>query len=499
MSNDHDLYHIEGLNWAGLGIVKVNEKVRCVPLTKPSEQVRVRWHDAGWGRWIGERIDHEEVRIALDTQLDCEQARRCTGCSLRHLSTIEQQEAQAQSHLGALERLSLRTISNVPFHWLKGAERSAYRVRVTARVWSKRASVSLSTHPKEQEPANAVSHFNDYLIALRSRWGDVIDLSKCPNHPQRLRNLVKACTRWINHNAHDLNLSQSIENGLFHLARVSIQAGGGLPQWLILHFEDFSHRGSLKASERKKRLEYARILISQLKFDELLNDHPTLTIYADAKLQDQAQSSLSIRHIAGPGPKLWSCERGLPFVARPPAWLPQSPGTLESLRGIVARCLWGNLPNENRQSKDIQQKTSIFELGCGIGVLGIALVLERPQLNWIGVDLEPEAIACAQESAVLNQVDEQVQFIAQDGRRALAENSEVISHLIIHAMRRPLSGLLALAAHKQIKSICYLAPSAPSLARDLAEDEAYHLDALYFIDQMPGTAQAMTIAQLHLK
>ena len=66
-------------------------------------------------------------------------------------------------------------------------------------------------------------------------------------------------------------------------------------------------------------------------------------------------------------------------------------------------------------------------------------------------------------------------------------------------MRRPLSGILALASHKHIKSICYLAPSAPSLARDLAEDEAYRLDALYFIDQMPGTAQAMTIAQLHLK
>ena len=96
----------------------------------------------------------------------------------------------------------------------------------------------------------------------------------------------------------------------------------------------------------------------------------------------------------------------------------------------------------------------------------------------------------------LHHLSDRVKFIAQDGRRALAQVSQEISYLVIHAMRRPLSGLLALAAHRKIKRICYLAPSAPALGRDLAECTAYTIDRLFFIDQMPGTAQAMTIAQL---
>lgn len=496
MSDDEDLYQIEGLNWAGLGIVKVDGKVRCIPLTKPYEQVRVKWHDAGWGRWIGERLDRQELEESLDAQLACRQARRCTGCSLRHLSRAEQQEAQAQSHLGALERLSGRNLSAVPFTWLKGAERSEYRVRVTAKVCAKYPTPKLC-HSDAVDSSLTIQHV-DFLIALRSRWGEVIDLSDCPNHPHILRQLVETCNRWINQNTYELNLIQDPELHRFHLARVSLQAGGGLPKWLILHFEDFTHKGSLKAIERQKRLSTAQNLIDGLCFDLLFEEYPDLTVYAQAKLQDQAQSSLAIQHLAGPKPRLWHCERGLAFVARPPAWLPQSPSTLEGLREIVARCLLEKLNDESKQLHHMQQATSVFELGCGIGVLGIALALEYPELTWLGVDLEPEAVACAQESAYINQVGERVRFIAQDGRRALAESSEIVSHLLIHAMRRPLSGLLALAAHKKIKKICYLAPSAPSLARDLAEDQSYRLDLLYFIDQMPGTAQAMTIAQLSL-
>ena len=482
MSQEHDLYTIEGLNWAGLGVVKVNNKVRCVPLTKPNEQVAVRWHDAGWGRWIGERLDDEHTIKVFDEQLNCEQARRCTGCSLRHLSEAEQQEGQEQSHLGALQRLSGRDLSKISVSWLKSADRLGYRVRVTAKVV-------------------ALSH-DTYQIALRSRWGQPIDLALCPNHPQVLRSLVATCAQWINQHALRLNLAQDQKRSRFYLSRVSIQAGGGLPRWLILHFEDFTHRGSLKASERQKRLKQAQDVLSQLCFKDLLDAYPNLTVYADAKLQDQAQSALDLQHLSGPPPQLWVCDRKLKFVARPPAWLPQSPSTLESLRKTVVYCLGltREIQSENKPAaKNTQDAQTIFELGCGIGVLSIALMLEYPQLKWIGVDLEAEAIDCAQESAHLNQVEDQVKFIAQDGRRALAETPEVISSLIIHAMRRPLSGLLTLAAHKNIKRICYLAPSAPSLARDLAEDQAYQLDKLYFIDQMPGTAQAMTIAQLSLR
>lgn len=478
ISKNHCQYRVLKLNWAGLGVVEVEGKVRCIPLTRPNESVRVKWHDAGWGRFIGERIDNESMTLKLETDLGCPQARRCTGCTLRHLSPIEQQQAQQASHLAALSRLSGLDLESLPIHWLEGAPRDAYRVRVTAQLWSRHSTPST-------DQSQTIKDSTVFVLGLRARWGQAIDLAHCANHPKSLRFLVDRVTDWINQNQDLFN------DPLFSLTRVSLQSGEGLPEWLVLHFEDLTHKGNLKRQEKKRRLEHGESFIRFLQFNALIETFPHLAIYAEAKLQDQQRSTTGVKQLTGQAPRLWECQRGIQFVARPPAWLPQSPSTLESLRTTVSQCLWNN----NRQPPSPQV---VFELGCGIGVLSIALTMQYPSLQWIGVDHETTAIDCARESARLHQVGDRVQFIAQDGRRALAQVSQKISCLVIHAMRRPLSGLLALAAHRNIQRLCYLAPSAPALGRDLAECKDYTLDRLFLIDQMPGTAQAMTIAQLTL-
>ena len=200
----------------------------------------------------------------------------------------------------------------------------------------------------------------------------------------------------------------------------------------------------------------------------------------------------------GPQEHRWTCARGYEFVAYPPAWLPQTPSSLESVREGVARCILG-MPAQGLCSDDRDDRDElVVEVGCGVGLIGIALLSSHAYLRWIGIDIVPESAHCAAESAILNQVDQRSRWIAEDGRRALADLDVTPDVLIIHAMRRPLSGILQLAAHLKIKRVCYLAPSAPSLGRDLAEAPIYHLDQIYFLDQMPGTATLMTIAQLSL-
>lgn len=476
-----ELYQVQRLNWAGLGVVKAQDKVRCVPCTRPQEQVHIKWHDAGWGRFIGERIDDELTTQKLILNAGCSQALRCTGCSLRHLSPVEQRQAQEESHLGALTRLSGRNLDHLDVQWLKGAPRNAYRVRVTANL---RRLVSSDSHTIDQNST-------DFILSLRAHWRDPIDLSHCSNHPTDLRNLVTETAKWINQSQAQLRIYDDEPQSLFSLVRVSIQCGGGLPKWIVLHFEDLSHKGSLKRTERARRLQLGEALIKNIYVHPLAERHPDLTIYAEAKLQDQQKSSTHPIRIAGPIPQLWRCDRGLSFVARPPAWLPQSPSTLETLRQTVVRCLWGDGALSPPDS-------TVFELGCGVGVLGIAIAYQYLKVRWFGVDLEEEAALCAHESTILNQVSDRVKFTAQDGRRGLANIPYIISHLVVHAMRRPLSGLLPLAAHLKIKRVCYLAPSAPALGRDLAECPQYKLDRLFLIDQMPGTAQSMSIAQLSL-
>ena len=163
-------------------------------------------------RYIGERLDSTGASSRLDEQLGCAQARRCTGCSLRHLSLEEQRTVQGESHLGALLRLSGRSLDHLPIEWVNGAPRDGYRTRVTSKVW-------LNT----KEP-------HRWMLSLRPHWGRAVDLALCPNHPQEVRSLVGQVTQWINDESERLGLDErERESGLFSLARVSVQAGGGPP------------------------------------------------------------------------------------------------------------------------------------------------------------------------------------------------------------------------------------------------------------------------------
>lgn len=481
-SSSRETYHIARLNWAGLGVVDVKGKARCVPFTRVGERVEVRWRDAGWGRVIGERIDDEVERSRLDEEAGCTQARRCTGCSIRQLTAVQQRLAQEESHLGALRRLSGRSLDDLEVHWLKSPAQEGYRVRVTAAI---------SWHKSPQE----------WRLSLRQHWGEAIDLSLCPNHPSGLRKIVAIVNRWMNDHTDSLGLPSSEGDlGLdlkdFVLSKISVQSGIGSLHWIILHAEDQSFKGSIKRENRRERLALGNLWLDSLPIDSLKAkiaaaslDHG-LSIYGELKLRDQEKSSTGMIELHHTQDQYWRCQRGHQFIARPPAWLPQTPSTLESLREAIEHCLWGDKPSIEPHS------SQVFELGCGVGLMGIALAQTHLGLLWHGVDIEPMAVECAKENASLNEVEDRVSFEAIDGRRGLAVSQMTPSHLVIHAMRRPLSGLLSLAAHKQIKRICYLAPSAPALARDLAEAKEYHLDRVFFIDQMPGTAQSMTIAQL---
>ena len=480
------------LNWSGLGVVDVEGRERCVPLTRIGDEVRVRWRYGDWGQVIGERLDEPHRAAQLDEDLGCAQARRCSGCALRHLDPQEQRAAQEESHLGAITRLSGRDLSMTPSSWLEGPQRDGYRARVRARLMYETTS-------------------KQWRLALRPRWGEPVRLSKCPNHPELLRSLVETVEAWLNERAQDyLPPAPSSEiasqgdalslpsRDLFELSSVSVQAGEGLPMWVTLHLEAPRKEGSLKRQERERRLSVGVDQWEMLPLDDLqerLNDITSqvfggVTLFGVVSLRDQGRSSIGPAHLSGPLVTRWRCSRGLSFEAAPPAWLPQTPSTLEAVRRGVDQLIWG-------RDGDVHHQV-ICEIGCGVGLVSVALLLDHPETSWIGVDIEPMSTRCAEESARINGVAERARWIAADGRRALAALDEAPDTLIIHAMRRPMSGLLNLAAHRGVRRVCYLAPSAPSLGRDLAESEQYRLEELIYLDQMPGTATLMTMALLSL-
>jgi methylase of polypeptide subunit release factors len=92
-------------------------------------------------------------------------------------------------------------------------------------------------------------------------------------------------------------------------------------------------------------------------------------------------------------------------------------------RGFVIFCAEGVLPPNNRVTRcfgafiETLQATSVLDLGCGTGIL--ALLASRFADKVIGVDIDPQAVACARHNAVLNGVTN-VRFLAGDGYMPVA-------------------------------------------------------------------------------
>lgn len=469
-------YLVRRLNWAGLGVVDVKGKSRCVPVTQVGEQVRVRWHEGPWGRTIGERVDDPYEAEDLLDRLGCKEGLRCSGCTLRHLSEQERQNTQMESHLGAIRRLSGRALDEVELQWVGAVEREGYRERI---------SVQFSDFTQGGDTL--------WKPSLRARWGSPVALEDCPNHPPELRSLSRAVSQWTSTYASKLGLPIE-EETTATLAKISVQGGHHLPPWVTLHLEDPRNANGISSEDRSARLASLHQTLTQLPLDELftslLDLSDEISLFGDASLRDQHRSALGIQSLRGAPSSLWSCPSGLSFSVQPPAWLPQSPSTLPLLRSAVFESLWGD---------GVEPRGALFELGCGVGLISLAALQRSPELSLIGVDLEPMSALCAERSAELNGLAARARFLGMDGRRALAEQTPAPRSMIVHAMRRPLSGLLPLAAERGVSRICYLAPSAPALGRDLAEEPRYQLEQLAFLDQMPGTAQLMTIARLTLR
>lgn len=464
---------ISRLNWAGLGVAQpVDQQGRgaagpdhCVPLSRVGERVQVRWREDARGRLFGER---RSAPAGGWGALGCDQAPRCAGCTLRHLNDEERAHAQVQSHLEALERLCPGSTATTILYPVISGPRDGYRARLFARFDLEEC------RPEVGERRSA---------GMRARWGAPIDLTRCPVQTTGARALLtEVCEQ-----AARLKWPPELE-------AVTVQAMGEAPSGLVVLHARHPDREALIES-----LDLAKLPI------ELLSRCGVYLSWLPPHAPRREPPSVSL--LCGLPSLPWRCDEGLSWSLSLPAWLPQSPSTVSALRRLVWEGL-GSAPGEQ-----------VFELGCGSGLLSLWLVTRG--LSVRGADLDSEAIEAAQQAyrslmkmkrlpLSLNSAPSPVpreqwgvlSATSQDGRRALASavrEGVKVDQLLVHAMRSPLTGLLPLAAHLKIKRVCYVAPSTPSLARDLAEEPRYQLSALRWLDQTPGTAQLLAIATLDLQ
>lgn len=144
---------------------------------------------------------------------------------------------------------------------------------------------------------------------------------------------------------------------------------------------------------------------------------------------------------------------------------------------------------------DIQNQV-VFDLYSGTGT--IAQMLASVAKKVVGVEIVEEAVASAEENAVLNQLDN-CEFIAGDVMKVLDGLTELPDMIVLDP---PRDGIHPKALNKIIrygvKRMVYISCKPTSLARDLVtlQAEGYRVEKACCIDMFPGTANIETVVLL---
>jgi 23S rRNA (uracil747-C5)-methyltransferase len=130
--------------------------------------------------------------------------------------------------------------------------------------------------------------------------------------------------------------------------------------------------------------------------------------------------------------------------------------------------------------------THMWDLFCGVG--GFGLHCATPQMKLTGIEIAPEAIACARESAQMLGL-QNIQFQALDSTRFATTQGEVPELVLVNPPRRgigkPLCDYLSRMAPQ---FIIYSSCNAQSMAKDLRELPGYRISRVQLFDMFPHTA-----------
>jgi 23S rRNA (uracil1939-C5)-methyltransferase len=177
---------------------------------------------------------------------------------------------------------------------------------------------------------------------------------------------------------------------------------------------------------------------------------------------------------------------GLRLRVRPNAFLQTNTAMCERLYELA------------REYAGLTGEETVYDLYCGIGSIG--LVLARDALTVWGIELSEESIACAIESAELNEIVN-VAFFAGDVGADLEELRSRSGPVDVVVVDPPRAGLtrkaLGRVAATDAARLVYVSCNPTTLAgnaRDLVREHGYRLERARPVDMFPHTPHVVTVA-----
>ena len=128
----------------------------------------------------------------------------------------------------------------------------------------------------------------------------------------------------------------------------------------------------------------------------------------------------------------------------------------------------------------------MWDLFCGVG--GFGLHCATPDMQLTGIEIAPEAIACAKQSAAELGLT-RLQFQALDSTQFASAQGEVPELVLVNPPRRgigkPLCDYLSTMAPR---FIIYSSCNAQTMAKDIRELPGYRIERVQLFDMFPHTA-----------
>lgn len=302
------------------------------------------------------------------------------------------------------------------------------------------------------------------ILGILGNDGKPLSLTDCPLYPAPMQALLKRLERWIQ------------QAGLppYRLDKQK----GELKYTLLTHSsaqDQYLLRFVLRSDQALPRI--------QANLSLLLADFPNITVIS-ANIQPIHMAILEGEQeifLSG-ATRLPEQFNDVPLYIRPKSFFQTNPSVAAQLYQTARE--WTQTP----------QAKVIWDLFCGVG--GFGLHCSNPDTQLTGIEIEPEAIRCARDSAQalgLNHVD----FQALDSKQFQKNLANKPDLVIVNPPRRGIGAELATQlAHLNPAAILYSSCNAVSLAQDLKQLTNYQIQRVQLFDMFAHTGHFETLVLL---
>lgn len=302
------------------------------------------------------------------------------------------------------------------------------------------------------------------ILGIRNRDGSVADLADCPLYPATFAGVFAVIKPFIARVGLTPYNVERQRGELKYVLLTQSQHDGSLMLRFVL-------RSAAKIARLKQELPWLQEQVPQLRVITA-NIQPVHMAIMEGEEEILLTPETALREVFN----------GVPLWIRPQSFFQTNPQVASALYATARDWVRG-LPVQH-----------MWDLFCGVG--GFGLHCATPQMHLTGIEIAPEAIACAQQSAQelgLKYVD----FRALDSTAWATGQQAVPDLVLVNPPRRGIGPELCRFLTDMAPGfIVYSSCNAVTMAEDIRRLAGYSIEQVQLFDMFPHTAHYEVLALL---